>query len=76
VLVDDIAYPNDEQRNIVGLMIHIGWNRVVRRVFEELGYQVKKLDRVVYAGLTKKNIPRGKWRYLSEAEVRNLKYFS
>lgn len=76
VLVDDIAYPNDQDKKVVGLMIHIGWNRVVRRTFEELGYQVKKLDRVVYAGLTKKNLSRGKWRYLTEEEVRNLKYFS
>lgn len=75
VLVDDIAYPKEDEKNIVGLLVHIGWNRVVRRTFEELGYEVKKLDRVVYAGLTKKNLPRGKWRHLSKDEVRNLKYF-
>lgn len=75
VLVDDVAFPDETDRQVVGLQIHIGWNRVVRRTFETLGYRVKKLDRVVYAGLTKKNLPRGKWRYLSAEEVRNLKYF-
>ncbi len=76
VLVDDIAFPNPTEKNIVGLRIHIGWNRVIRRSFEKLGYKVVKLDRVVYAGLTKKDLPRGKWRYLSQEEVRNLKHFS
>ncbi len=76
VLVDDLAFPNPEDQKIVGMLIHIGWNRVVRRTFESLGYQVKKLDRVMYAGLTKKNLPRGKWRYLSHDEVRNLKHFT
>ena len=76
VLVDDVAYPNPQQKNIVGLQIHIGWNRVVRRTFESLGYEVKKLDRVVYAGLTKLDLPRGKWRYLTQEELRMLKHFS
>jgi len=76
VLVDEIARPDADNHNIVGLLIHIGWNRVVRRTFESLGYEVKKLDRVMYAGLTKKNLPRGKWRYLSADEVRNLKHFA
>ena len=75
VLVDDIAFPNEKQKHIVGLTIHIGWNRVVRRTFETLGYEVKKLDRVMYAKLTKLDLPRGKWRYLTSEEVRNLKYF-
>ncbi len=75
VQVDAIAFPDSNERNVVGLEIHIGWNRVVRRTFESLGYEVKKLDRVLYAGLTKKDLPRGNWRYLTKDEVRNLKYF-
>lgn len=76
VLVDSVAFPNAENRQIVGLEIHIGWNRVVRRTFETLGYEIKRLDRVMYAGLTKKDLPRGKWRYLKEDELRRLKYFT
>ena len=75
VLVDDIAFPDQNMKNRVGITIHIGWNRVVRRTFETLGYEVKKLDRVVYAGLTKLDLPRGQWRYLTQEEVRNLKFF-
>lgn len=71
--VDEIAYL--ENRNEVGLEIHSGKNRIVRRIFESLGYKVEKLDRVIYAGLTKKNIPRGKWRFLTEQEVIHLKHF-
>jgi len=55
--------------------IHSGKNRIVRRLFEHFKYDVKGLDRVVYAGLTKKNVDRGKWRFLSEKEIRDLKYF-
>lgn len=73
VKVDEIAYL--EAKNEVGLQIHIGRNRIVRRIFESLGYEVVKLDRVVYAGLTKKNVPRGKWRYLNEKEIILLKHF-
>lgn len=73
VQVDEIAYL--ESKNEIGLQIHIGRNRIVRRIFESLGYEVVKLDRVVYAGLTKKNVPRGKWRYLNEKEVILLKHF-
>lgn len=76
VLVDEIAFPIDRKKNVVGLTIHIGWNRVVRRTFESLGYEVKKLDRVMYAHLTKLDLPRGKWRYLTTEEVRNLKHFN
>lgn len=54
-------------------MIHSGKNRIVRRIFEHLGYEVVKLDRVVFAGLTKKDLPRGHWRYLSQQEIINLK---
>jgi 23S rRNA pseudouridine2605 synthase len=57
----------------VGIEIHSGKNRIVRRIFEHFGYRVKKLDRVLFAGLTKKNLPRGKWRVLTEKEVKFLK---
>ncbi|KQS32647.1 pseudouridine synthase [Dyadobacter sp. Leaf189] len=59
---------------VVGLEIHSGRNRIVRRMFEQLGYEVQKLDRTVFAGLNKKDLPRGKWRFLSEKEVVKLKY--
>lgn len=71
--VDEIAYL--EHRNEVGLEIHSGRNRIVRRIFESLGYEVEKLDRVMYAGLTKKNLPRSKWRFLNEKEIILLKHF-
>jgi 23S rRNA pseudouridine2605 synthase len=73
VHVDELAYL--EQKNELGLEIHSGRNRIVRRIFESLGYQVEKLDRVMYAGLTKKNLPRGQWRFLSDKEVILLKHF-
>jgi 23S rRNA pseudouridine2605 synthase len=73
VEVDSIAYVEDAaDRREVGMEIHSGQNRVIRRIFESLGYKVSRLDRVVYAGLTKKNLPRGKWRFLSEKEVISL----
>jgi len=72
-IVDEIAYL--EAKNEIGLEIHSGRNRIVRRIFESLGYVVEKLDRVMYAGLTKKNLPRSKWRYLSEREIVLLKHF-
>ena len=75
-LVDGIDYVKGEAKNEVGVEIHIGKNRIVRRIFEQLGYQVKKLDRVYYAGLTKKDVPRGFHRYLTEKEVIMLKYFT
>lgn len=70
--VDDIAIITKDRINL-GLEIHIGRNRIVRRIFESLGYEVEKLDRVLYAELTKKDLPRGNWRYLTEQEVINLK---
>ncbi len=73
--VDDFAVISDD-RKTVGLEIHIGWNRVVRRIFESLGYVVVKLDRSVYAGLDKKDLARGQWRYLRPDEVIRLKHFS
>ena len=73
VQVDQIAIVNANRTNL-GLEIHIGKNRIVRRIFEHLGYKVEKLDRVMYAGLTKKDLPRGKWRYLTSREIIQLKY--
>ena len=71
--VDRLAYLDD--KNEIGLEIHSGRNRIVRRIFESLGYDVVRLDRVMYAGLTKKNVSRGKWRFLTEKEIINLKHF-
>jgi len=73
-VVDDVAVVAGNA-HFVGIEIHIGRNRIVRRIFEHLGYEVVALDRVQYAGLTKKDLPRGKWRFLSEQEVIRLKYF-
>lgn len=73
-LVDDLAIISDDKRT-VGLEIHIGWNRVVRRIFETLNYEVLKLDRSVYAGLDKKNLGRGEWRFLSREELVRVKHF-
>jgi 23S rRNA pseudouridine2605 synthase len=70
---DAISYANEEDKKEVGIEIHSGKNRVVRRMFESLGYRVIKLDRVYFAGLTKKNLPRGKWRYLNERDVNALR---
>ena len=70
---DAISYATDTDRNQAGIEIHSGRNRIVRRIFESLGYHVTKLDRVYFAGLTKKNLPRGRWRYLTQEEVNFLK---
>ncbi|MGL4293008.1 MAG: pseudouridine synthase, partial [Bacteroidales bacterium] len=70
---DAISYANEEDKNQVGIEIHSGRNRIVRRIFEHLGYRVTKLDRVYFAGLTKKNLPRGRWRYLTQQEVNMLR---
>ncbi len=72
--VDAMAYADPKDKTQIGLEIHSGKNRIVRRIFAALGYDVKTLDRVMYAGLTKKNVPRGKWRFLDEKEIRILKY--
>lgn len=69
---DAISYVTDDDLTQVGIEIHSGRNRIVRRIFEHLGYHVKKLDRVYFAGLTKKNLGRGKWRYLTQEEVNAL----
>lgn len=71
--VDKISFIEGKTRREVGVEIHIGWNRVVRRLFEKLGYKVEHLDRVTFAGLTKKNIKRGEWRILTQKEVNFLK---
>jgi 23S rRNA pseudouridine2605 synthase len=73
-VVDDVALLGDSNK-FLGIEIHIGRNRIVRRIFEHLGYEVVSLDRVQYASLTKKDLPRGDWRFLSEKEVVRLKYF-
>jgi 23S rRNA pseudouridine2605 synthase len=70
---DALSYASKENKREIGLEIHSGQNRIVRRMFEHLGYRVVKLDRVYYAGLTKKDLPRGKWRFLTEKEVSRLK---
>ena len=73
--VDVLAYADLKDKTQIGVEIHSGRNRIVRRIFEHLGYDVKGLDRVMFAGLTKKNVERGKWRHLNEKEIRDLKYF-
>jgi 23S rRNA pseudouridine2605 synthase len=73
--VDVLAYTDNADKTQIGIELHTGRNRIVRRIFEHFGYDVKGLDRVIFAGLTKKNVNRGKWRFLTEKEVRDLKYF-
>ena len=73
IKADSISYANADDKKEIGVEIHSGRNRIVRRIFESLDYKVLKLDRVYYAGLTKKNLPRGKWRFLSEKEISMLK---
>ncbi|HLO81677.1 MAG TPA: pseudouridine synthase [Chitinophagaceae bacterium] len=75
IKADAVAYADAKDKSVIGIEIHSGRNRIVRRIFEHLGYDVRNLDRVVFAGLTKKNVDRSKWRYLSEKEVRALKFF-
>lgn len=72
---DSLAY-DPKDKSIVGIEIHSGRNRIVRRIFEHLGYDVRNLDRVMYANLTKKNVDRGKWRFLNEKEIRLLKFMN
>ena len=73
IKADAIEYASDTDKKQVGIEIHSGKNRIVRRIFESLGYKVMKLDRVQFAGLTKKNVRRGDWRYLTEEEVDRLR---
>lgn len=70
---DAISYVSQDSKNELGIEIHSGRNRIIRRMFEYLGYEVVKLDRVYFAGLTKKSLKRGRWRYLAEREVGMLK---
>ncbi len=74
--IDSLAFADSKDKSIIGIELHSGRNRIVRRIFEHLGYDVKGLDRVMYANLTKKNVERSKWRYLSEKEIRLLKYMN
>lgn len=73
---DSLAYADSKDKSVIGIEIHSGRNRIVRRIFEHMGYDVRNLDRVMYANLTKKNVDRGKWRFLTEKEVRLLKYLN
>lgn len=72
VFIDAVSYVEGQSKNEVGIEIHSGRNRIVRKIFEHVGYKVVKLDRVIFAGLTKKNLPRGRWRELTKQEVINL----
>lgn len=72
IKADEVVYTTTD-KDVIGMELHSGKNRIVRRIFEHLGYEVKKLDRVVFAGLTKKDLPRGRWRFLTEMEVASLK---
>jgi len=76
VKADALSFIDIKDKHTVGIEIHSGRNRVVRRIFEHLGYDVKNLDRVMFANLTKKNVERGHWRFLNEKEVRLLKYMN
>ena len=74
IAADNIAYDqDDDSKKSVGIELHSGRNRIVRRIFEHLGYEVTKLDRVMFAGLDKYRLPRGEWRFLTDLEVMNLK---
>lgn len=73
VFIDAVSYVQGEKKTEVGIEIHSGRNRIVRKIFDHFGYHVVKLDRVIFAGLTKKNLPRGRWRELTQQEINNLK---
>jgi 23S rRNA pseudouridine2605 synthase len=73
IKADDLEYIDENDHRKIGIEIHSGKNRIVRRIFESLGYEVKALDRVYFAGLTKKNVKRGQWRFLTEGEANVLK---
>ena len=74
IAADNIAYDqDDDSKKSIGIELHSGRNRIVRRIFEHLGYEVTKLDRVMFAGLDKYKLPRGEWRFLTDLEVLNLK---
>ncbi|MBG0860543.1 MAG: rRNA pseudouridine synthase [Bacteroidales bacterium] len=73
ISADAVSYADPDDKTQIGVELHSGQNRVVKRMFESLGYRVKKLDRVYFAGLTKKNLQRGRWRFLTEKEINMLK---
>ena len=73
IKADEVSYVQGASKREVGIALHSGRNRIVRRIFEYLGYEVITLDRVLFAGLTKKDLPRGHWRHLSQSEVQQLK---
>jgi len=73
VMADAVSYADPDDKTQIGIELHSGKNRVIKRMFESLGYKVRKLDRVYFAGLTKRNVPRGKWRFLSLKEISMLK---
>jgi len=75
VVVDAVAMVSSDKKE-VGIELHSGRNRIVRRIFETLGYEISRLDRVMYAGLTKKDLPRGKWRHLKSPELIQLKHLN
>jgi len=72
VFIDAVSYVDGQPKSEVGIEIHSGRNRIVRKIFEHLGYKVNKLDRVIFAELTKRNLPRGRWRELTNLELTNL----
>ena len=72
VFIDAVSYVEGQSKTEVGIEIHSGRNRIVRKIFDHVGYKVVKLDRVLFAGLTKKNLPRGRWRELTKQELANL----
>tara|TARA_B100001093_G_scaffold490817_1_gene530246 strand:+ start:761 stop:1558 length:798 start_codon:yes stop_codon:yes gene_type:complete len=73
--IDELAYVDSKDGTILGIEIHMGKNRIVRRLFEHYGYVVEKLDRMIFAGLTKKDLPRGRWRILRDKEILRLRHF-
>lgn len=72
VFIDAVSYVDGQPKTEIGIEIHSGRNRIVRKIFEHVGYKVNKLDRVIFAELTKKNLPRGRWRELTNLELANL----
>lgn len=76
VKADALAFVDPKDKTVIGIELHSGRNRVVRRMFEYLGYDVRNLDRVMFGNLTKKNVERGKWRFLAEKEIRLLKFMN
>lgn len=76
IKLDEITYKSEEEKDRIEIQLHSGRHGVIRRLFDHYEYKVKSLDRVYFAGLTKKGLPRGKWRFLTEKELRMLKHFT